>query len=271
MLFFFNLGQSQFKIINILFQFRSFVFKLSLLGNEFIVHFFTVFKIFLKISDLGIEFDLVIDQCFASTFSIIEESHLLFHLGSKFILFLLHGDSSGFKFCLSLGFFAFLVVLFEFLKLLAFFGLRDQWLDFEHNLHPFPILQEDECSQVRLDKINRVTSLAHFIEFDSSKLVTHETLYSGKDGRNLFISVIFKFTNNTSLEEQFGVTESVFDFIKTLFSGKGGEDTFGSLLSIHKFTFLLDIWSQDKVTLDEFVILDTGWVTLTANTNTFQN
>jgi hypothetical protein len=88
---------------------------------------------------------------------------------------------------------------------------------------------------------------------------------TGLLGAKAFIAHVFQVTENSSFEEDFGVSKFVFCWIKL----KSQQN-----LLCHNFTVnkpLWDsIWCQDAVSLFELSVNDSAGVSFTANTNSFK-
>ena len=217
-LFFLDLCQSEFKIVDVLFQLRTFIFELSFLCDEVIVELLFVFEFLLHVATFRIELNFLLDEFFAPGLGIFKQSKLPVHFLLKLVFLLDERDLRFLELFASLGFlfkrrFAFSIVLFEFLELLALFSLRNERLDFEHDLHPLPVFQILEASNVGLDQPDSIAPFVELVEFDRSKLVSEEALERCQNRRDFLIAKIFQVANRSRAEEELCVPKSVFVLI----------------------------------------------------------
>merc|ERR1712142_603762 len=79
---------------------------------------------------------------------------------------------------------------------------------------PWPIPDGKEFSDVSLENSASNNSVVHFLELNSLEMGFTVSLELGDDFRQSLVTHLFKFTNNTSSEEDLGQTDSEFIFIE---------------------------------------------------------
>jgi hypothetical protein len=109
--------------------------------------------------------------------------------------------------------------------------------------------------------------LKSFNESGLFELGSHCGLDTDEDIRESVVSNIFKNTEETGLEEDFGVSESVFVVVDI----DGAQKFFGSFLVVQKLSFWDNIRVQDSVSLFEISVRKPVWVTFSANSDSFED
>ena len=88
-------------------------------------------------------------------------------------------------------------------------------------------------------------------------------MHSGKS----IVSQLFKMTEETGFEENFGVSESEFLGIEW----EGTEKFLGGFFVVEELSVWDCIWVQDSVSLFKVSVLKPVWITFSANSNTFED
>jgi hypothetical protein len=92
-------------------------------------------------------------------------------------------------------------------------------------------------------------------------------LDSDEDSGKSVVSKFFKSTEETGLEEYFGVTKSEFVLVDI----DGAKKFFSSFFVIKELAVWDGIWVQDSVSLFEVSVLEPVWKTFSADSNTFED
>jgi len=70
MFLFLHFGQSELKIINVLFELRAFILQFSFLCNQLCIHLLFILQSLSQLLDFGLKLDLALDQTLTSLLSI---------------------------------------------------------------------------------------------------------------------------------------------------------------------------------------------------------
>merc|ERR1712131_211663 len=123
----------------------------------------------------------------STEFSFVKDVLNFIKFSTKIVSFILHFIEILLVFFSELGFlFKFFLVLFvvfsHLFHFLCIISLFNKWLDLEDELHPFPILQVIEGSEIGLNDGRSIALLSLLEESLTGEIVSHSSLEHGQNG-----------------------------------------------------------------------------------------
>merc|ERR1712168_398510 len=160
-----------------------------------------------------------------------------------------------------------LVVLLHLHQFLLSLCALQKRLDFEVQRHPWPVFHIAERAEVELDGENGISLSHHLNKMLPHEVSSCESLSHGDQNKQLFISHLLQYTQQTSFEEHLGVSKLV------VINGNvnGSKQLLRGFLVIHECAIGTCTGIQYLVPLLEVSIWDSAWEALSTDSDALQH